>query len=330
MSAFGSDVAEAVGKEFAFFHANLTKAISNKIPVLHRLCADDPRNRIVLKSEAMSDAPINLCIACGRKGDGTSDEVPLDQLIDSASLVGLIYSMGTVVNSHLSTNCSRLQKHGQSLAALSHDSYVDIVHTKIKDIPTHFLGDLEDDDTDEYLDTGGGGEKRQILEEEEQEEEEEREQEEQNADAYKATLCNDGEEDSLDLEDFNYLLKVMTMNKEPSQKTENGDAEDRNAEDHRDDCHSVPELVAIFNSDKFENQLTRIPLSGGSLHAQTFKYNNESPYINQKDMIPETYKHSECECVQAMSALLQKTDTICYVMEKNGMVQESKLSSGSI
>lgn len=295
MSAFGSDVAEAVGKEFAFFNVNLTKAISNKIPVLRSLCSDDRRNGIALKSETASDAPVNVCTACGRKGDGTSDEVPLDQLIDSASLIGLMYSMGTVVNSHLSTSCSRLQKHGQSLAALSHDSYVDIVYAKLKDIPSYFL------------------EEEELLEED---------VEEQNAEAYNVSLCNDGEDDSLDVEDFHFLLNAMTdNNREPSRETEKDAV--RNV-DKRDGCHTVPELVAVFDSNKFENQLTRFPLSGGSLHAQALKYSNESPYINQKDMIPTTYKHSVCECVQAISALLQ------HNKEQHGMVQESKHSTGSI
>lgn len=152
----GSDVAEAVGKEYAFIHGLLSKVLkstTDKKPILKRLCADDPRNRTPGTEEERC-----TCNSCGRTGVGNSEDISMSQLIDSASLIGLMYSMGTMVNSYFSTDCSRLQKQGKSSAALSHDSYVDIVHTKLKDISSDLLGvdksdatESECDDNDEQM-----------------------------------------------------------------------------------------------------------------------------------------------------------------------------------
>ena len=75
-------VAETVGKEYEFFHRNLTRAMKDeKVPVLRRLCADDVRNR---------DTEERVCRHCGRNGGGTSDEISLERLINTATFIGTV------------------------------------------------------------------------------------------------------------------------------------------------------------------------------------------------------------------------------------------------
>lgn len=260
-------VAETMAKEFAFFHRNLSKAIikNKKIPVLRRLCSDDHRN---------NNKKPNVCVYCGRKGEGNSKEISLEQLIDSAAFIGVITSMGTLVNSHLSTSCSRLQKQGQSLAALSYNSYIDIVHSKLKNIATEFLEEHQcspnfSEDEEEY------------------------------AEATRVTSIT-GEEE----EDEYYKFFVDDINNSVEDVVVKTESDEEKAKSH---FKGIPGLVAIFNTNKFENQLTKIPLTGGALHAQALKYHCESKYINYKDTIPYTYKRSSsCKCVEALSTLIDE------------------------
>lgn len=237
-------VAETVGKEYEFFHKNLSKAMRDeKIPVLRQLCADDPRNNV--------GGSLKQCECCGRKGFGTSKAISLEQLIDTAAFIGVVTSMGTLVNSSLSTDCSRLQKQGQSLAALSCDSYIDIAYSKFKDAATDYK---EVDD-------------REQLEDE-------------YAEATRVT-CIFGEEDS--------DSDILTV---PIKKEENKE----------NTICFIPDLVALYNSDTFENELTRFHLMGAALQAQTFKY--EKGYIKYKDKISYIFEKSNCRCSETLVELL--------------------------
>lgn len=247
-------VAETVGKEYEFFHKNLSKAIRDeKIPILRQLCADDPRNN--------ASGFLKQCECCGRKGTGTSKEISLEQLIDTAAFVGVVTSMGTLVNSYLSTDCSRLQKQAQSLAALSCDSYIDIVHSKFQDAATDFLeehqhGGYKEADDREY------------------------------AEATRVT-CVFGDED------FDFDIPVASPPIKKEEETDNPS------------CF-MPDLVALYNSDKFENELTRFHLMGAALHAQTLKY--DKGYTNYKDNISYTFDKSICTCSETLEKLLSKDD----------------------
>ena len=245
-------VAETVGKEYEFFHRNISKAMRDeKIPLLRQLCADDPRN----------NAGGSQCECCERKGNGTSKEISLEQLIDTAAFVGLVTSMGTLVNSHLSTDCSRLQKQAQSLAALSCDSYIDIVHSKFQDAAADFLEEHQH---------GGYKDDREIVSEDEY------------AEATRITHVFG--EDS-DLDNLTALPSIKREKKENDSPT----------------CF-MPELVALYNSDKFENELTRFHLTAAALHAQTFKYDKE--FTNYKDNISYTFGKSNCTCSETLVNLL--------------------------
>lgn len=245
-------VAEMVGKEYEFFHKNLSKAmLDEKIPVLRQLCADDPRND--------TSGSLKQCECCGRKRTGTSKEISLEQLIDTAAFVGVVTSMGTLVNSYLSTDCARLQKQAQSLAALSCDSYIDIVHSKFKDAAKNFLEEHQQ----------GGYKDDRALEDE-------------YAKATKVTcIFGDGDEDS------NFDNPTVPIKKEE--------------EKNNPGCY-MPDLVVLYNSNKFENELTRFHLMGAALDAQTLKY--DKGYTNYKDNINYTFEKSNCTCSQTLVEIL--------------------------
>lgn len=223
-------VAETVGKEYKFFHENLSKAMRDeKIPVLRQLCADDPRNNAI-------GSYVKQCECCGRKGTGTSKEISLEQLIDTAALIGVVTSMGTLVHSYLATDCSRLQKQAQSLAALSCDSYIDIVHSKLEDTTISFLEEHQHGGYNKEADN------RETVAEAEY------------AEATKVT-CVFGENDA-----------EVDIPSPPIVEEE----KDTNVTS----CF-IPELVTLYNCGKFENELTRFHLTGAALHAQTLKYDKE-------------------------------------------------------
>nr|BDU62150.1 wsv133-like protein [Chionoecetes opilio bacilliform virus]GAV93171.1 hypothetical protein SCV_047 [Chionoecetes opilio bacilliform virus] len=286
----GSDVAEAVGKEYAFIHGLLSKVLkstTDKKPILKRLCADDPRNRTPGTEEERC-----TCNSCGRTGVGNSEDISMSQLIDSASLIGLMYSMGTMVNSYFSTDCSRLQKQGKSSAALSHDSYVDIVHTKLKDISSDLLGVDKSDATESECDDNDEQMLLDCL---------------KKANAtnphYKGGGDSDYESCDTDKEDFEHLYKVMVSRKHPS--VPHSHSENDNTDDSHPTKHfGVPQIVATFDSCNIEHGLLRAHLAGGALHAQAMKYSSETPYRSQKDTIPQRYKKRECLCVKHISALM--------------------------
>nr|AKS10604.1 wsv133-like protein [Metopaulias depressus WSSV-like virus] len=255
MTITTATVAETVGKEYEFFQRNLSNAMKDeKIPVLRQLCADDPRNN--------AGGSLKQCNCCGRKGTGSSKEISLEQLIDTAAFIGIVSQIGCLVNSNLSTDCSRLQKQAHSLAALSCDSYIDIVHSKFKDDAANFLeehqhgGYTEADDRElEYTE---------------------------------ATRITRVFEEN----DFEFDIPTVPIKKKEEEKEE---------EEDNPSCF-MPDLVALYNSDKFESELTRFHLMGAALHAQPLKY--DKGYTNYKDNISYTFEKSNCTCSETLVNLL--------------------------
>lgn len=132
-------VAETVVKAYEFYRRAISNSMggSQKIPILRLLCADYPRNwgEDVAEGGGVGGeaASTGLCCKyCGQGGKMQSREVSVEQLIDSAAFIATAVSMVSIVNFHLSTSCSGLQKQSQSLASLSCDSYMDIIHLNIK------------------------------------------------------------------------------------------------------------------------------------------------------------------------------------------------------
>ena len=252
-------VAEMVGKEYEFFHRNLSKALRDeKIPVLRQLCADDLRNN--------AGGALKNCECCGRKGIGTSKDISLEQLIDTAAFVGLVTSMGTLVGSYLSTDCSRLQKQAQSLAALSSDNYVDIVHCKFKDVATDFL---------EGHQHGGYRDSKQSMS-----------LEDEFVNATRVTRVFGSEEEKEADSSIDNRMGPL-INTDDIKTTPTG---------------FIPNLVALYNSDKFENELTRFHLMGAALQAGTLKY--IKGHASMKDNISYTYEKSNCRCSETLVGLL--------------------------
>lgn len=260
-----STVAETVGKEYEFYHRNLTKAMKDgKIPVLRRLCADDPRN-----NNAENAARETNCKFCGRKGYGTSKNLSLEQLIDTAAFIGTVVSTGTLVSSHLSTNCSRLQKQARSLAALSCNSYVDVIHTK-------FLGAAED-----------------LLVKYQHRDSKEVESEDEFAEATRVKFV--AGDNVVILED---VEEEIGETNHPGSKPTSMENEE---------ASMMPELVMLYNGRKFESQLTRFQLTGAALHAQAFKYDKETKFTSCRDSISFTNNNRTCTCAETLTQLLSPT-----------------------
>ena len=217
------------------------------------MCADDPRN---------NGGSLKYCECCGRQSTGTSKEISLDQLIDSAALVGIINSMGTLVNSNLSTDCSRLQKQDQSLAALSCNSYIDIVHSEFQVAATNFIVGHAKENKSELVSEDEYTETTKVT----------------------CIFGDEEEEDDSDIE-----LKPIVKEEVKDNPPPDG---------------FVPELVALYNCNKFENEFTRFHLTGAALHAQILKYDKE--YTNYTDNISYTYKKSNCVCSKTLVDFLSK------------------------
>ena len=87
----------------------------------------------------------------------------------------------------------------------------------------------------------------------------------------------------------------------------------------------LPDLVALYNGHKFENQLTRFHLTRVALHAQALKYSQETKYTNYKDSISYTHNNMNCRCAETLTELLSPQQE----EDENAMVQE-KLEAGFI
>nr|BDT63511.1 MAG: wsv133-like protein [Pasiphaea japonica whispovirus] len=248
---------EVMSREFSFIHTTLSSVMKDKKnTVLKRLCADDARN--VDKD--------GCCSFCGRQGYDTSASIPLDNLIDISALVGLVTSIGTIVNTHLSTSCSRLQKQAQSYAALTCGSYMDVVYTGLNKTPEQIpldagAGGLYNTADDDHVsgDNGDGDIKVTKI----------------------------GHDDEYEIyEEGDQYEEKYTDDQTPSKET--------------NDFQYVPITVGLYNCQKFENEYIRIPFFETSLHAETLKYNQEYKFCAIKDNIPVHHNVYACNCAQSI------------------------------
>nr|BDT62975.1 MAG: wsv133-like protein [Trachysalambria curvirostris nimavirus] len=258
-------VAETVAKEYEFYYRNLYSAvIDQKNPLLKKLCADDQRNN--------EQEGVKKCRFCGQEGNGTSEEVDLHQLISAAAFVGLFTSTGTMTNSHLSTICSRLQKQDQSLAALSYDSYVDIVFSKFTDTGSELLREQTDNDDISSL-------------------------EKEYADTTRIIRIADDIDFDVTVEEDNHHRPQQARVREDGKLRQ---------EEQQLPSSLLPEKMSLLNSNKLERELTRFHLSDAALHAQALKYEDEAKYNNHRDTVPFTYGKAECDCSQKLEELLER------------------------
>ena len=180
------NVSDAVAQEYLYYHKLLSESLQtpDKDQESERIrysCCDDPRNAVEVAAAAAAAtttsnglqkngqrrrqqlSSVVACKHCQRTGDDTSGSQLIGELIDTAAFIGLFLSMGTLVeSSQLSTNCSRLQKQGRSVASLTYESHVDVLHTTLDKNAVLFAqshanaqetpsstADGNDDDTDE-------------------------------------------------------------------------------------------------------------------------------------------------------------------------------------
>nr|AWQ62039.1 wsv133 [Shrimp white spot syndrome virus] len=246
--------------EFGFFHGLLSKALlpdEKHQPVIRRLCADDSRNK----------GEDGCCSFCGRRGTGESNTACLEQLIDVCSFIGTVSSIGTIINSNLSTSCSRLQKQSDSYAALSHSSFLDVVYPSLKktteDVLPHSLRAIWN---------------KQLPK------------------LYEKTL------QPIEEEDIGYKDYVVSI--EDDDNVDDGDQQEQMIIDEESyktiGEKSTIELIGMYNNNKFGNEFIRIPLRETALHAQSLRYDTEAKFVNHKDSIPLFYENSTCTCKERL------------------------------
>ena len=118
-------VGDSVARELNYYYKTILDSISvseNTTSKLSWACCDNKINQ---------DAAYccKYCLRKGRNDNANADK--LDHIISSASLYGFMISTGSLVRSQVSTTCSRLQKNGESLAALTFGSYLNVIHSII-------------------------------------------------------------------------------------------------------------------------------------------------------------------------------------------------------
>ena len=261
-------VAETVAKAFEFYRRVISNSMNGqKIPVLRRLCADNSRN--------WEEGDEGVCKHCGREGQMQSQEVPTDQLVDASAFVAASVSLGTIVNFHLSTSCSRLQKQAQSLASLSCDSFMDMIHQDIKKISNGVIsyGPLEEtaapEDSDDDVET-----------------------------MMVTDVGSDYEDDGMD------CIAEKTSQPQPQPPSQPTPKMPRMS----DNMKEAMELVALYNSSKFEAGFSRVQLDCAALHAQALKYDNETKFASYKEEIQYTYNNGECFCADKISNFLSEIE----------------------
>lgn len=280
----GVGVSEYVAEEFDFLfntiqQSCLTKKEKNK---LSYLCSNH-NNNLDQKSE---------CKYCGEETDDDAKEYDLEQLFTSAAFYGLFLSTGTIANSQLTTDCSRLQKQNQSVASLSFDSYLDIIYTKLKEDSISFL-----------------------------------ENHESNEDVLNKTCPSNlfSQQTRLDVEkaDDSFMSEMLVKytGNDDSQSycnNDNNNNKDNNNKERIKEAArkkitqtdlNIPPDCAVFHSNLFESELARVHMSGGSLHAHSFKYKSDSAYISLKNSIDHLPSQDiyRCSCEEDLTEWIKKS-----------------------
>ena len=290
-------VAQAVERELGFFYQTLYNAVAcNKYSYVADSCFKDERN-----TPTISQTPANVkrCRFCWLfDDDSPSSSDKLQDLIASAAIVGLVHATGTLVGTQLTTDCSRIQKRGESMAGLGFDSFVDIVYSSLNEESLTFM--------DRFLnanarDTQGEIKKAHTASsinddddnDREKEEEEEEEEEESNHIVPKEYRID--EEADKELEDL-----LCEAEAPPPVHEDSSDDSERGEGEKEKDYTGSDSLSAVFRSDSFINTLSRLNLSGGSFHALRTKYKSDEAFISPKDpisTISATQKHCDCKKV---------------------------------
>nr|BDT63145.1 MAG: wsv133-like protein [Sicyonia whispovirus] len=302
---------EGAGREYLYILGLLKKAVLDQTkPGLKRLCADDPRNA----------TPDGRCIHCRVQGDGDSEDVDLEGLLRTAALVGLINSMGTVASSHLTINSARLQKQSQSLAALAHDCYLEMVFPKLGNRSEDFLkGRDNEPDTlsgldppvqkehlfrsgvfqDDALrcDGEGLGYPSQLLVDDD--------------DPWREGQVEAGS-DGRPWKAF-HLGRLLESDdvpegQQPEQKLYR-EGDDPPSGFEPVDHYSFPELVSLYQNERPDEEFSRFHLNPGVLHSGTLKYNKDIKFMQNnnrgnKNTISYTHDEMECECVDELERFL--------------------------
>lgn len=269
-------VAETVAKAYEFYRRIISNSMGEeqKIPILRRLCADDPRN--------WEDTPAasNYCKHCGREGKMQSQEIPIEQLIDSAAFIATAASMGTVISFHLFTSCSRLQKQAKSLASLSCDSYMDMIHQNIKQTVTPLTT------VDRLTPSSVKNEAGDVT---------------LDSEAEMLMVTEVGSD--YEMVDDDNATSTKNHNTTIKEKPKDGDFE---TQDITDNMKEAMGMVALFNSSKFESVFNRVQLDCAALHAQMLKYDTETKFTNFKEDIQYSHNNSVCTCVNKISDFLSE------------------------
>lgn len=265
-------VGDSVARELNFYYKTILDCISvseNTTSNLSWACCDDIANQ-----DARGGG--NCCKYCRRKGQGDGDADKLDHIISSASLYGLWISTGSLVGSQLSTTCSRLRKHGESLASLNFGSHLDVsycvINPEAMDLIEQQKKVIEGPMSKE------GRSKTKTFE---------RRKRENGRDEEKYR----NEEDDEYIENFHPCVGEMLIEETASE------------EENQEGFHP---LLVPFDTNNYINVLSRLSLSGGTLHTRGMKYKTDRNLKNTKGDIPLTSSRVECKCAEAAWKVYQE------------------------
>ena len=287
-------VAQAVERELGYFYQTLYNAVDCNYSYVADSCFSDERNT---PTTSQTPANVKRCRFCWLFDDNSSSEYEDDKLQDlivSAAIVGLVHATGTLVGTQLTTDCSRIQKRGESMAGLGFDSFVDVVYSSLNEEFVRFM--------DRFLNARDTrGEKTQsmanaatsISDDDREKEDEEEEEEESNQIVPKEYRIDEQADE--ELEDLLREAQApLPVHEDSSDDSERGEGEKEK------DYTGSDSLSAVFRSDSFINTLSRLNLSGGSFHALRTKYKSDEAFISPKDpisTISATQKHCDCKKV---------------------------------
>ena len=265
-------VGDAVARELNFYYKTILDSISvseNSTSNLSWVCCDDITNQHARGSGY-------CCKYCLRQGLGDTNKDKLDHIISSASLYGLWVSTGSLVGSQLSTTCSRLRKHGESLASLTFGSHVDVTHCIINPEAIDLIEQQK-----KVIEGPISKEGRSKTKTFKRRKEKNSRGEEKYRD----------EEDDEYIENYHPCVGEMMINEtEAVGKKQEG-------------LHA---LLVPFGTNNHINVLSRLSLSGGTLHTRGMKFKSDRNLKNIKGDIPLTSSRVECKCSEAASKVYQE------------------------
>ena len=255
-------VGDSVARELNYFYKTILDSLSESENInskLNWMCCDNKVNQD-------SRGGVYFCKYCRREGrsDDADATDNLDHIISSASLLGLFISTGSLVGSQLSTNCTRLQKNGESLASLTFGNHLDVIHSIINPEATDSIEQQK-----KTLEGPVSKEGRSKAKEFE-----------------RKKVENGGDEEKEDeyIEDFYPCVGEMLIE-------ETADEEKKGEGRHP--------LLVPFDTNNHINVLSHLSLSGGSIHTRGMKFKSDRNLKNTRGDIPLTSSRVECKCAEA-------------------------------